>query len=122
MGYTILDGAGKPASLRLIADHQRNPATVGRYPTQAMPWYVFQVCMEVQPYHWSCEPCNRPNRRYWIQWQPTHEGIYLGWWEVITSDDSQRDIQQKLAHYARVKTAQLKRDEAEREFRRINGE
>jgi hypothetical protein len=108
MAYTICDNYGQPKPIRLILKNaQEDKPYLGK---------------EFTPYWWACDPCARPAERFQVehrcdQAKPTG----YAWYQVITSDDEQKDIEFKLEHYGKVIAARKAADVALAEYKRLNG-
>ena len=107
MSYTICDQYGNPKPLRLLLTNASDGVRVGK---------------EFTPYWWSCDPCASSAERYQIEYhadqaKPTGHA----WYQVVTSDDTQGDIDLKIEHYVKVIAAKKAKDAADLEYRRLNG-
>lgn len=105
MAYTICNEYGDPKPIRIITP---NPA--------GEP----EVKAEFTPFWWVCDPCNPQDKRYEVTYRADQEKPqYLQWFELVTSDDTEHDITEKIAHYKRVIAARKALDAAAVEYRRL---
>jgi hypothetical protein len=107
MAYTICDQYGMPKPLRLLVERANGE---------------IHLAAEFTPYWWTCDPCNHSSRRYEIEHRvDQNKPTGYPWYQVVTTDDSQADIDMKIAHYGKVIAASKAMDEARREYERLNG-
>lgn len=112
MAYTICDSVGNPKPIRLIWQ----VGDIGNPEAEI----ALKLGTEVQPYWWTCDPCNPAAKRYAIEFRPD-EPQYHRWFEVITSDDDEKDIAIKMEHYRKVILSDRALQAARREWERLNG-
>ena len=107
MAYTICDKYGAPMPIRILTvDAQDKP----------------RLAQEFTPAWWVCDPCNGSNSRYEITFRSDQDKpTGYPWYQIIVSDDTQSDIDMKLAHYSSVIEARKAMEAARREFERLNG-
>jgi hypothetical protein len=105
MAYTICDLHGNPKPIRLVMWMNDAP----------------HIGEAFTPYWWACDPCNGSANRYELTFRADQDKpCGYAWYQVLTSDDSQNDIDAKLAHYAKVIDAHKALEEARRQFERLN--
>jgi hypothetical protein len=107
MAYTICDKQGNPTPLRMIT-----PNIHGEPELKA----VFT------PHWWECDPCNKSAERFAVTYRANQsQPTYFAWYQLVTTDDSDSDVAEKLAHYKRVLAAQSAMNQASAEYRRLTG-
>src|SRR5437868_7094828 len=98
MAYTICDQYGGPKPIRLIMADVNDKPRLGA---------------EFTPCWWVCDPCNPTRTRYEVFHRSTEDKpVGYPWYQVVTSDDTQSDIDMKLAHYGKVIEARRAADAA----------
>ena len=107
MAYTICDQDGECKPLRCIV-----PNVHGEPELKA----------EFTPYWWVCDPCNRSENRYEVTYNAGQEKPQtFAWYQLVTTDDSENDIAEKIHFYKRVLKAREAMDSASAEYRRLTG-
>ncbi|HXA24404.1 MAG TPA: hypothetical protein VNW90_19125 [Acetobacteraceae bacterium] len=107
MAYTLTDRTGGCQPLRLIV-----PDATGEPVVKVAFW----------PHWWVCDPCNPSAARYEVMYregQPTP--TTFAWYEVVTTEDTDHDVDVKVDHYRRVLASRAAMDDASREYRRLTG-
>src|SRR5271166_4686781 len=107
MAYTLCDRYGDCKPIRIIV-----PNVAGEPEVKA----------EFTPCWWTCDPCNTQERRYEVTYRADQEKPqYFPWYQVVTTDDTPKDIESKLAYYRQVLAARKAMDAAAVEYRRLTG-
>jgi len=107
MGYTLCDRHGDCLPLRLLI-----PNNLGE-----------PVLKDIfTPFWWVCNPCNAHQKRYEVFFRADQENPqYYAWYEVVTTDDTPKDVTLKTDYYKKVLQARVALDDAAAKYRRLTG-